>query len=231
MSTTSAFRLTTRRRLVRAGSTLAAIVLLGACGSGALPSSAAEQPVPAGIDGLPGDAFLDDADDHDVQSTTTSPTAAASVTPSDVLVGDPGGTRPGAERPRPRGVPRTENRAGQAEAVPSCWEGWRIQAVGATRSASALGWFHPAEGLSRTVVELVGDGVEVGLGVDGEVGAFGHPLAEEAVGVLVGAALPGRVGVAEVDVDAGVDAERGVLGHLPALVPGDRSDQVRRAGS
>lgn len=49
----------------------------------------------------------------------------------------------------------------------------------------------PVEGLSGAGVEFVGDGVQVGLGVDGQVGAFGEVLAEQAVGVLVGAALPG----------------------------------------
>ena len=42
--------------------------------------------------------------------------------------------------------------------------------------------------------------------VDGEVGAFGHVLAQQSVGVLVRSPLPGAVGVAEVDLDAGVDA-------------------------
>lgn len=46
------------------------------------------------------------------------------------------------------------------------------------------------------------DVVEVGLGVDGEVGSFGEPEPELAVAVLVLASLPGRVGVREVEVDA-----------------------------
>ena len=36
-----------------------------------------------------------------------------------------------------------------------------------------------------------------------EVGAFGEVLAEQTVGVLVGAALPWTLGVAEVDVEVG----------------------------
>jgi len=35
-----------------------------------------------------------------------------------------------------------------------------------------FGGFAPAEGLAGAVVEFVGDGVEVGLGVIGEVGAL-----------------------------------------------------------
>ncbi len=49
---------------------------------------------------------------------------------------------------------------------------------------------------------------------------FGEVLAEESVGVLIGASLPRRLGIAEVDVDSGVDAELDVLGHLFALIPG-----------
>src|SRR4051795_1737765 len=75
------------------------------------------------------------------------------------------------------------------------------------RLGEHLAWFQPAERLSRPAVELGGDGVEVGLVVGGEVGALGEVLAQEAVGVLVAAPLPGAVGVAEVDGHAGVDRE------------------------
>ena len=54
-----------------------------------------------------------------------------------------------------------------------------------------LGGCHPSEGLARAAVEAVGGGLQ-GLGVvHGQVGALGEVLAEQAVGVLVGAALPG----------------------------------------
>ena len=75
----------------------------------------------------------------------------------------------------------------------------------------------PVEGLSGPAVECCGDRVEVASGVSGEVCAFGEVLAQQAVGVLVGAALPGAVGVTEVDVEAGIDSQLGVLGHLGAL--------------
>jgi hypothetical protein len=39
-------------------------------------------------------------------------------------------------------------------------------------------WCHPSKGLSRSSVELGGDGIEVVLIEDAEVGAFGHVLAE-----------------------------------------------------
>lgn len=62
-----------------------------------------------------------------------------------------------------------------------------------------LGWCHPAEGLSRAFVELGGDGVECCLVEGCEVAALGEVLAQEPVGVFVGAALPGAARVAEVD--------------------------------
>jgi hypothetical protein len=71
--------------------------------------------------------------------------------------------------------------------------------------------------LSWPAVEFCGDVVEVGLAVGGEVGALGQVLAKQAVGVLVAAALLGRVRIAEVHLDAGLDAELGVSGHLFAL--------------
>ena len=40
-----------------------------------------------------------------------------------------------------------------------------------------LAGFHVVEGFSRAVVELLGDGVEIFLGVDAQVGAFGKVLA------------------------------------------------------
>ena len=49
---------------------------------------------------------------------------------------------------------------------------------------------------------------------------LGEVLAQQAVGVLVGAALPGALGVAEVDLDTGVHAEAHVFCHLLALIPG-----------
>src|SRR5215210_2937624 len=81
------------------------------------------------------------------------------------------------------------------------------------------------EPLAWPVVEFVGDGVELGFADRAEVGALGEVLAQEAVGVLVGAALPGRVRIAEEHLDAGVDADLLPVAHLGALVPGQRAAQ------
>ena len=72
-----------------------------------------------------------------------------------------------------------------------CWRFTGADSVGERNElGEPLRWCHPLEGLSRSVVEAVGDVVEVGFAVDAEVGAFGHVLAEESVGVFVGASLP-----------------------------------------
>ena len=68
-----------------------------------------------------------------------------------------------------------------------------------------LGWGLPSEDLPGACVDRCFDRSEL-LGVPArQVGALGEVLAQEAVGVLVGAALPGAMRVAEVDRDAGGD--------------------------
>ncbi len=74
------------------------------------------------------------------------------------------------------------------------------------------------EAFAGSVVELVGDGVELCVGHEPEVGAVGEVLPEQAVGVLVRAALPGRVRIAEEDLDAGVETDLLSVAHLGALV-------------
>src|SRR5215204_1300441 len=75
------------------------------------------------------------------------------------------------------------------------------------------------EGLSGSGVEALGDGVEVGLGELGQGGAFGEVLAQQPIGVLVRAALPGAVRVGEVDGQAGGGGDLFVAGQLHATVP------------
>src|SRR6266566_3295770 len=89
-----------------------------------------------------------------------------------------------------------------------------------------LCWGSPAEGLAGSAVEGRGDGGEVAGGVLAQVSAFGEVLPQQVVGVLVGAALPGAVWVAEVDRKPGVDPQLRVLGHLGALVPGQGTAQL-----
>src|SRR5437773_6061361 len=86
---------------------------------------------------------------------------------------------------------------------------WSSQELG-----ELLGWLLPVESFAWSVVERGGGGVELFLAVSGEVGSLGEVLAEQPVGVLVAASLPGAVRVAEIHVDVGVDGEGQVLGHL-----------------
>jgi len=72
--------------------------------------------------------------------------------------------------------------------------------------------------LARSVVQAPSELVELSFGEHREIGAFGHVLAKQAIGVLVGAALPGAVGVTEVDLDPGLDREVEVAVELLALV-------------
>jgi hypothetical protein len=60
----------------------------------------------------------------------------------------------------------------------------------------------PAERLSRAGVQGDSDGGEVIGTVPGQVGSSGEVLAQQSVGVLVGAALPRALWIAEVDLQA-----------------------------
>jgi hypothetical protein len=54
-----------------------------------------------------------------------------------------------------------------------------------------FGWFEPAECLTWTVVEFVGDCIELGLRIERQIGSFGEVLTQQAVGVFVATPLPG----------------------------------------
>src|SRR3712207_1588675 len=90
----------------------------------------------------------------------------------------------------------------------------------------SLGRGFPAQGLSRPAVEGDRHSGELLGAVHAEVGALREGLPQQPVGGLVRATLPGAVGIAEVDRHARLDPELGVLGHLGALIPGQRSSQL-----
>lgn len=81
---------------------------------------------------------------------------------------------------------------------------------------------------ARSLVELPFDAGEVSRAVHRQVGRLREVLTQQAVGVLVAAALPRARGVAEVDLRSCVGRDVEVLGHLSALVPGQRAPQRRR---
>src|SRR5512132_3581494 len=54
-----------------------------------------------------------------------------------------------------------------------------------------LRWCPPSQSLSRTIVEGLSDGVQIGRRLQAQVAALGQVLADQPIGVLVRAALPG----------------------------------------
>ena len=73
---------------------------------------------------------------------------------------------------------------------------------------------------ARPRIETIGNGVEFVLGVDAQIGALGQILAQQPVGVLAGAALPGTERVAEIDLDTSLGGQIDVAAQLLALVVG-----------
>ncbi len=100
---------------------------------------------------------------------------------------------------------------------------WSLQQL-----SEFLRWFHPAERLSRPVVEPMSHSIEMTLTMDREVRAPWEVLPEQTVGILVRAALPGALRVAEVHLHAGGNAKLSVAGHLLPAVPCQGHREVLR---
>src|SRR3981081_3979107 len=84
----------------------------------------------------------------------------------------------------------------------------------------------PAERLSGSGIEGSGHCGDLLGAVHAQIGTFREVLAQQPVGVLVGAALPRTLRIAEVDLHASVDLQAGVLGHLGPLIPGQRPAEL-----
>lgn len=78
----------------------------------------------------------------------------------------------------------------------------------------------PAQRLAWPRIQSMGNGAQFFCAMFVEVRSLGKVLAKQTIRVLVASALPGALWVAEVDVEACIDPELGVLCHLGALVPG-----------
>ncbi|PAV66370.1 hypothetical protein WR25_04289 [Diploscapter pachys] len=78
----------------------------------------------------------------------------------------------------------------------------------------------PVKAFAWPNVQLVGNGIQLFLAVYRQVCALGQVLADQAIDVLVAAALPGAVRVTEVDGHPRLLGDLGMPGHLPALVIG-----------
>src|SRR3954467_8000050 len=79
-------------------------------------------------------------------------------------------------------------------------------------------WQHPIPRRSCPKILLAPEGASTH--------ALREVLAQQPVGVLVRATLPGAVRIAEVDRHASLDPELGVLGHFRSLIPRQRSSQL-----
>ena len=71
----------------------------------------------------------------------------------------------------------------------------------------------PVETFPRAGVEPKGDGVQRARGETGQVGAVGQLLAQQAIGVLMGAALPPAVSIRKEHPDREPLREAFVFGH------------------
>src|SRR3954454_18950153 len=91
--------------------------------------------------------------------------------------------------------------------------------TGSKELVQSLGGCPPAQGFSRPAVEGDRHGRKVFGAVHAEVSALREVLAQQPIGVLVRATLPGAVRVAEVARHASLDPELGVLGHFCSLIP------------
>lgn len=81
--------------------------------------------------------------------------------------------------------------------------------------------------LARPGVKLPGEGIELCLAEHGQIGALGHVLAEQCVGVLVDAALPRAMRIGEVNIDAGDCGKPLMLRHLAPLIVGQGKTPLR----
>ena len=81
---------------------------------------------------------------------------------------------------------------------------------------------------SRARVQAIGDGVQLALRVPRQVRALGQVLAQQAIGVLIGAALPRTMRIRKEDLNRKPLGQPLVLGHLFPPVIGQRFPQQRR---
>ncbi len=86
----------------------------------------------------------------------------------------------------------------------------------------------PARRFPGPRVQRIGSGIQFLGTVLAEVSTLGKVLAKQAAGVLVAATAPRALRVAKVDLEAGIDPQRCVLGHLGPLAPGQRATQAGR---
>src|SRR6476469_6534830 len=91
-----------------------------------------------------------------------------------------------------------------------------------------LGGGSPDQGLARSGIKRRSHGREGVRAVHTQVSALREVLPQQPIGILVGAALPRAVRIAEVDLHTSIDQQLRVLAHFRPLIPGQRSSQLLR---
>ena len=81
---------------------------------------------------------------------------------------------------------------------------WGVISTGrCNTSVKSFGWGFKPQRLAWPFVELARHFIQMRLAVHGQVGPFREVLPEQAIGVLVGTALPWASRIAEVNIDVG----------------------------
>src|SRR6476469_8907032 len=93
----------------------------------------------------------------------------------------------------------------------------------------SLCWGFKLQGLTWSFVELTSHFVQIGLRMHRQVGAFRKVLSQQTIGVLIRAALPRALRVAEVDIDVGRQGKSSMIRKL--LAPSQVSDLYSSVGS
>src|SRR5882757_8502745 len=90
-----------------------------------------------------------------------------------------------------------------------------------------LCWGFKLQGLTWSFVELTSHFVQMGLRMHRQVGALRKVLSQQAVGVLVRAALPRALRIAKIDVDFGRQRKATMIRKFLSSVPGQGFIQLR----
>ncbi len=81
------------------------------------------------------------------------------------------------------------------------------------------------ETFSWARIESMGNGIQLTVGIARQIRAFGQVLTQQPIRILVGAALPGRMGIRKEDADRELLGEALMLRHLFAPIIRQRFPQ------
>src|SRR6266581_2806946 len=104
----------------------------------------------------------------------------------------------------------------------------RVQPVTATLPVVYRQGFRSPRSSAWALIEPQRDPVQVRLREAREICSPGEILSQQAVGVLVAAAVPRTAWIAEIDLHVGGDGEALVVSHLLASIPGQGAAQLLR---